>query len=54
LILIVYVSLFLNTVRGKNGLHAFGRKLTDLDEIWKGLSQMSGAGPGKFWARSEP
>ena len=25
---------------------------TDLDEIWSGVSQLLGAGPGRFWVRS--
>jgi len=28
------------------------QKWTDLDEIWSTLSTLSGAGPGRFWARS--
>jgi len=38
-----------NTLWAKNGIHAFGYN-TDLDEMWNSMSQMLGAGPGKFWA----
>jgi len=46
----------IDTLRGKNGLYAFGNNSaetkTDLDKIWNSVSQMWGAGPGRFWARS--
>jgi len=44
-----------NTLRGKNGLHAFGNNSAQSEPIWMKSGTVwakCGAGPGRFWARS--